>query len=49
MEVPNVELLEKVKIEINENDARRKQSLEHFREWIDKHPFLTNCRKGLRI
>lgn len=46
MEVPSVELIEKVKREINEEETRKRQSLVHFREWIKKHPFLYDCRQG---
>ena len=48
MEVPSEELLKKVKLEINEDEARKRQSLVHFREWINKHPFLRNIRQGLK-
>lgn len=46
MEVPSEQLLKKVKLEINEDEARKRQSLVHFREWINKHPFLRNIRQG---
>ncbi|KAG5672069.1 hypothetical protein PVAND_002228 [Polypedilum vanderplanki] len=32
--------LEKLKFEIGENENKRKQSLDHFREWLTKHPFI---------
>lgn len=47
MEVPRKELLEKIKIEINEDEGRKRQSLVHFKEWIAKHSFIRKCRQGV--
>jgi len=38
--------LEIARSELREEDARKEQALEHFREWIKKHPFITNVRQG---
>lgn len=32
--------------ELREDDSRKKQSLEQFREWISKQSHLKNCRTG---
>lgn len=42
----SAELQEKAKIEVREDETRKQQSLEQFREWIAKHPFIKNCRTG---
>jgi hypothetical protein len=34
------------KAELGEDDLKREQSLEHFREWLKKHPFLQDVRQG---
>ncbi|KAG5669806.1 hypothetical protein PVAND_000099 [Polypedilum vanderplanki] len=39
-----LEVCEKAKIEVREDESRKQQSLEQFREWIGKHPFIKNCR-----
>lgn len=31
---------------IREDDSRKEQSLAQFRDWINKHPFITKCRTG---
>jgi hypothetical protein len=33
--------------ELREDDLRREQSLEQFREWISKQSHVTNCRTGM--
>jgi len=33
--------------ELNEDDNRKKQSLQQFRDWIKKHPFIKSGRQGL--
>jgi hypothetical protein len=35
------------KAELGEDDLKRQQSLEHFREWLSKHPYLQGMRQGL--
>lgn len=42
----SAKLQEKAKIELREDESRKEQSLEQFREWIGKHPFIKNCRTG---
>jgi hypothetical protein len=39
-------LVEQSKVLIRENDVRKEQSLEQFKEWLKKHPFIKNCRQG---
>jgi hypothetical protein len=41
-----LELSQKAKIEVREDESRKQQSLEQFREWIAKHPFIKNCQTG---
>jgi len=31
---------------IREDESRKIQALEQFREWLSKHPFITNARTG---
>jgi hypothetical protein len=38
--------IEKAKNELRETESRKSQSLEQFRAWINKHPFLSNVRQG---
>lgn len=38
--------VEKAKNELREDESRKEQSLKQFRERIEKHPFLSNCRQG---
>lgn len=33
--------------ELREDESRRRQSLEQFREWISKQSHMKNCRTGL--
>ena len=35
--------------EIREDESRREQSLEQFREWIAKHPFIKRVRTGEQL
>lgn len=35
--------------ELREDETRRTQALEQFRDWIKKHPFIKSCRTGLTI
>ena len=39
-------VLNVAKKEVREDDNRKEQALVQFREWIDKHPAITKCRKG---
>lgn len=34
------------KNELREDDLRKSQSLAQFRDWISKHPFLSEVRQG---
>ncbi|CAO1351508.1 unnamed protein product [Diamesa tonsa] len=43
--VVDEKVLNIAKKEVREDNKRREQSLVQFREWIDKHPAITNCRK----
>lgn len=33
--------------ELRESDNIRNQSIVQFRDFIDKHPYIKKCRKGL--
>lgn len=39
----------KALIELREDDFRKKQALEQFRDWISKQGHIKNCRTGLWI
>jgi hypothetical protein len=41
--------IEKARIELREDEFRKNQSLEQFRDWISKHPFLSCVRQGESI
>jgi len=36
-------------LELGETEVKRKQSLDHFRSWLSKHPFLKDIRQGMII
>lgn len=38
--------IKKAKDELRETDERKRQSIEQFRDWLSKHPFLNSIRKG---
>lgn len=38
--------LVKAKEELREDEKRKEQALEHFREWISKHPYIKSVRQG---
>lgn len=38
--------LEKARVELREDEKRKEQALEHFREWINKHPYIRSIRQG---
>lgn len=38
--------LEKAKNELREDEKRKEQALEHFREWINKHPYIKSIWQG---
>ena len=40
-------LAEKAEKELRETESRRKQSLEQFKNWLKKHPYLKNTRQGI--
>lgn len=39
-------LVEENKVLIRENELRKCQALEQFRDWLKKHPFIKSCRQG---
>ena len=39
-------LQRKAEVELRETELRKKQSLEQFREWLKKHPYLKRTRQG---
>jgi hypothetical protein len=39
-------LLEKAKIELGEDENKRTQMLQQFRDWIKNHPHIKKCRTG---
>lgn len=34
------------RIELREDEKRKEQALEHFREWLNKHPYIVKVRQG---
>jgi hypothetical protein len=36
----------KAKEELREDEKRKQQALEHFREWLKKHPYIKSIRQG---
>lgn len=38
--------LDIAKRELREEENRKQQALEHFREWIKKHPYIKSIRQG---
>lgn len=41
--------VEKARNELRETQSRKTQSLEQFRDWINKHAFLRDVRKGKEL
>ena len=41
--------VQKARLELREEENRKKQALEHFREWIRKHPYIKQIRQGTFI
>lgn len=41
------EILEKAREELNEDDFRRKESVQAIREWLKKQPHLQNAPTGM--
>jgi hypothetical protein len=39
-------IVEQNKVDIRETELRKCQTLEQFREWLKKHPFIKSCRQG---
>ncbi|CRK93841.1 CLUMA_CG007368, isoform A [Clunio marinus] len=37
--------LEKARNELREDETRKEQALEHFREWLNKHPYIKSIRQ----
>lgn len=38
--------IEKARVELREDELRKRQSLAQFRDWLSKHPFLKDVRQG---
>ena len=38
---------EKAQNELMETESLREQSLKEFREWLDKHEYFVECRRGI--
>ena len=38
--------IDMAKAELGEDDLKRTQALQHFRDWLAKHPFLSGVRQG---
>lgn len=38
--------IDKAKDELGETDLKKTQSLQQFRDWLSKHPFLSDVRQG---
>jgi hypothetical protein len=38
--------VEKAKIELGENDDKKKECLKQFRKWLENHEFIRSCRDG---
>lgn len=38
--------MQMARVELREEENRKKQALEHFREWIKKHPYIKEIRQG---
>lgn len=38
--------LQMAKEEIGEDETKKVQALDQFREWLDKHPFITKSCRG---
>jgi hypothetical protein len=41
--------VEKARRELGEDESRREQALERFKEWIIKHPFIRGYPGGLDL
>lgn len=41
--------VEKAKNELRETESRKRQSLQQFRELLQKHPFLKGVRQGENV
>jgi hypothetical protein len=39
-------LLEKARIELGEDETKKKQGIEQLRTWIKSQPNIRNCRQG---
>lgn len=48
LEVPE-HVLEKARLEIREDENRKQQSLQQFKDWIAKHPFIKRCSTGEKL
>jgi len=38
--------LEMAKLDLREDEARKQQALQQFRDWLKKHPFIRSVRQG---
>lgn len=41
--------LEKAKSELREDESRKEQALEHFRQWIQQHQYIRSIRQGENV
>jgi hypothetical protein len=48
MELPDF-FKEKALKELREDDSRRTQAMEQFRDWISKQVHIKDCRKGSSV
>jgi hypothetical protein len=42
-------LLEKARIELGEDENKKRQGIEYLRAWIKSQPNIRNCRHGEKI
>jgi hypothetical protein len=41
-----LKLLEKARVELGEDELKKRQGIEHLRAWIKSQPNIRNCRQG---
>lgn len=34
--------------ELRETESRKTQALQQVNDWLDKHPFIKDCRRGAK-
>lgn len=49
MKMLEEKFVQKARSELREEENRKKQALEHFREWIGKHPYIKHIRQGSKL